>query len=529
MKRTLKGSKKYKQIELGRVRRGMIFSWIFSLIIPIVIITAFNVLTYGDNALKVITHPNFFNRYVFQLKELNEPEYLSKTLENLVIDEPSEAALSKEITDFKNTAITEANEDMYQDMMVLVRKNARVVFSQNFGTLSEKQISGFQRLSAAILPPFQPGRSTNNEMLFHETGYVISRQMDFYFDDHSKGSIFILRKYTNVPGKIAAIVGKNILYVIALMFLFHTLFAVRMSKRFTRPLKNMITATEEVMAGNYEYQIPIERKTVLRLLSSALNDMIEELNKGKLYRERMEATRSEFIANLSHDMKTPLTSIKIHAQAIKDGIVNTPEKMDKYIDNILKKSSDMDVMLDELKIFSELSLGTGNYAMDIVNFEYFLMDVVDELKYDVNAKDIELLVESNVTHPFLKFDPTKIKRLITNITFNSVKYAEKRPLKILFELSELLEESQHCIQLVISDNGRGVSDDKLEKIFDQHYRVDPARNQTISGSGLGLSIAKSIIEHHGGSIMAQRSALGGLAIVINFKCEVNDIEKNSNC
>lgn len=505
--------------EVRHIRFIMILSWAFSIFIPIALVLGINVITYGPNSFSFITNPDYFNKQVYQLHELNDTEHITKMAENVFITRPSEEKITHLLTDIYDIAANTDFRGPHKNYFILVRKGNDAIKSYDLGnTLSEEEIEKFDAVPRDILPPFQPGKETNNEILFHETGYVISRQMDFYFEDGDEGSMFFFAKYTNIPGKVASTIGKNLLWLVLFMFAFHTLLAVIMTRKITQPVQEVVNATEEVMAGNYKYQIELTQQPLLRNVSHAINEMIKDLDKGKKYQMMIETMRAEFIANLSHDIKTPLTSIKIHAQAIKDGIVSTPEKMDKYIDNILKKSDDMDDMLDELKVFNELELGTGNYVIETINFEYFLMDVVDELKYDVDSNNIELTVETHVNAPLMEFDPKKIKRVLSNITFNAVKYAEVRPLKIHFNLQETTINLEPCLELSIHDNGVGVSDNQLDKLFEQYYRVDPARNQTISGSGLGLSIAKSIVEHHGGKISAERSTLGGLAIKIIFKC-----------
>ncbi len=510
--------KRRRMKEVQKIRACMFLSWVFSIIIPIVLIIGINLMTHGSGAFEALTHPDYFSEQIYQLEELNDFEYITKTFENLTNEQPSQDAVNNLIA---RLSIGDTNEGK-DEGIIIIRKADEIVNSLKYGPpITGALLEKFNQLPSDILPEFHPGRETNNELLFNETGYVITRQQDFYFDDGDEGSVFYLRKYTDIPGKIAATVGRNVLYLLLMMFGVHAVMAYVMAKKFTRPVDLMVIATEEVTAGNYNYRIPIAQPNLLAQLSSSLNDMIVELDKGKRYQERIESVRAEFIANMSHDMKTPLTSIKIHAQAINDGIVNTPEKMDKYIQNILKKSSDMESMLDELKVLNDLELGTGSYNMQQINFKHFLVDAVEELQYDVGSDTIELGVFTTVEKAVMTFDPMKIKRVINNITFNAVKYASIRPLKINFDLSENVDGNKTGIKFVISDNGVGVADEEYEKLFNQHYRVDPSRNQTISGSGLGLSIAKSIIEHHGGDIYAEKSNLGGLAIVICLNCEVS--------
>lgn len=508
--------------EVRHVRRMMFFSWAFSILIPIGLIIVMNLMTYGSNTVNFFMKPDFFNKQVYQLYELNTGEYFRKQINSFTIEQPSAAEVIISIQEFADEYALLDTESRFDKVFLVIRRNDEILMTKSLETeLTDEDREKFARLPENILPEFKPGRETNNEILFHQTGYVIASQQDFYYDDGSEGTIFAFHKYTNIPGKIASTIGRNLLYVFFMMFFFHMVMAYVMTKRVTRPVQEIVYATEEVSLGNYDYQIPIGDQPFLGSISESINSMIVELDKGKKVQDKIDTMRSEFIANVSHDMKTPLTSIKIHAQAIKDGIVTTPDKMERYLDNILVKSNDMDTMLDELKLYNELELGTGNYTMQLINFKHFLEDAVEELQYDVASEFISLNLEMQVEDPVLEFDPKKMKRVLNNITFNAIKYAEVRPLRVDFNLIEVMREGHLCIELRIQDNGVGVAEEEYEKLFKQHYRVDPARNQTISGSGLGLSIAESIVNHHGGCIHAEKSDLGGLAIVINLNCEVS--------
>ncbi len=390
--------------EVRNVRKMMFFSWAFSILIPIVLIIVINLMSYGSNAINFIMKPDFFNKQVYQLNELNPGEYLRKTANNFLIDQPTTADVIVKIEELSEEFKLIDIEHRFDNVFIVVRKNNDILMTENFGQdMSAEDRDKFNRLPEDILPLFKPGRETQNELLFHETGYVIASQQDFYYADGSEGSIFAFHKYTNIPGKIASTIGRNILYVFLMMFFFHMVMGFFMTKRVTKPVQAIVNATEEVSLGNYKYQIPIGNQPFLGSISESINSMIVELDRGKQVQDKIDSLRSEFIANVSHDMKTPLTSIKIHAQAIKDGIVQTPEKMDRYIDNILNKSIDMDTMLDELKLYNELELGTGNYIMQPINFRDFIEDAVDELRYDVSTENVNLNLEVYVEQCTMEF------------------------------------------------------------------------------------------------------------------------------
>lgn len=497
-----------------KLRGSMFFMWMISLLIPIVILVSYNYMLYGPKAFTFLTNPEFFNREVWQMERYNSFEHTSRYFNNLILENPDS------VLDIKNHDAILNEEDIRRyEMIVLIRRNDKVISINDLNTKVGKEVTEkMQGLSGNILPKFKGARETNNEELFIKTGYVVLRQMDFYFNDGDEGSIFILRKFTNIPGRITQAVMQNIILIIVTMALMQAFFSYKMSRSITRPIDDMITATNHVRDGNFSYRMKSRTKGILNELVLAINDMIIDLDAGRKYRKQIEKSRQEFLASLSHDLKTPMTAIKIHIDAIRDGIVNTPEKMDKYLSNIHRKVQDMDGMLEELKTFSELETGIGNYTFHSVNLSAVIEDILDEFRYEIAGRPIEINYSSNITEDnMVEMDVEKMKRVVLNIITNSIKYGKVDPLVIDVSVKNVIYNEVAGLQLIIKDNGVGVPKDKLEKIFEKFYRVDEARSHQQPGSGLGLSIAKTIVEQHGGRIEGRGGLDEGLEICITLQ------------
>ncbi len=182
-----------------------------------------------------------------------------------------------------------------------------------------------------------------------------------------------------------------------------------------------------------------------------------------------------------------------------DGIANTPEKMDKYIRTIYNKANDMDRLINELSLYSGIDTNRIPYNFHRLNVADYFQDCLEEVGLDLESEDIELSY-SNLVSPetMVIADPEQLKRVINNIINNSVKYQDKKPGMIDIRILDEIDS----IRIEIEDNGRGIAQRDLPKIFERFYRTDASRNSTKGGSGIGLSIVKKIMEDHGGYIWA---------------------------
>jgi signal transduction histidine kinase len=192
--------------------------------------------------------------------------------------------------------------------------------------------------------------------------------------------------------------------------------------------------------------------------------------------------------------------------------------MDKYIKTIYNKSSDLDSLIDELFLFSKLDLNKLPFNFEKIDLCAYLEDCMDDLRFDLEKKNISLNFNDKCKKTYkVSADREKLKRVITNIIGNSVKYMDKE----LGQINVNLKHSDEYVIIEIRDNGKGISKDSLSFVFDRFYRADPSRNRTTGGSGLGLSIAKKIIEDHGGTIWAKSEENIGTSIFFTLKKVIN--------
>lgn len=263
--------------------------------------------------------------------------------------------------------------------------------------------------------------------------------------------------------------------------------------------------------------------------SDEIGSLLQEFNDMKrrvqnsIERERAyEENRRYLISGLSHDIKTPITTVKGYLEGIIDGVATTEEKRHRYLEITYEQVLYMEELVNDLFLYSRLNLGEELFSMTTIDYTDFFNDLIDEVEEEISQLDGILLKQTVKKSFFGKGDPMKLRRVFRNIINNSIKYNNQDQLV----LNMTLEEQPKSLRFIISDNGPGIPMEKADNIFGRFTRLDVSRNIT-NGTGLGLSICKEIVEHHGGAIRVIPTVIGGLSIEVVLPKEVGH-ETNPN-
>ncbi|MCR4787087.1 MAG: HAMP domain-containing histidine kinase [Lachnospiraceae bacterium] len=310
----------------------------------------------------------------------------------------------------------------------------------------------------------------------------------------------------------------SIVFILALTGI---LLTVWIAKGLIDPINQLNVAMQNIAEGNLEYRLPENAGGEFENLYKNYEDMRLRLKESADEKLVSETQNRELVSNITHDLKTPITSIKGYVEGIMDGVADTPEKMDKYIKTIYNKANDMDKLINELTVYSGIDSNRVPYHFLRLNVADYFGDCIEEVGLDLESKNIKLDY-SNLTPPDTQIiaDPEQLKRVINNIIGNSVKYIDRT--KIPQIDIRILDEAD-AVRIEIEDNGRGISAKDLPNIFERFYRSDSSRNSSRGGSGIGLSIVKKIVEDHGGYIWATSKENEGTCMHIVFrKYEIAD-------
>lgn len=337
----------------------------------------------------------------------------------------------------------------------------------------------------------------------------------FFFIEIFLGQLFFIYFKGNLEGnELELFVRLRFIAMIIVLILTNGLLTYYVSKSIIHPIKKLTIAARKISEGDLEYKITSNKKDELGELTNTFDAMRIKLKEAKDSQQQYEENRKELIASISHDLKTPLTSIKGYIIGLKDGVANTPEKMERYLNTIYHTVDDMDKLIDELFLYSKLELEKVTFHLEEVDLYSFFADFVDELAFQLEKERGSAKLFAHKDDSFLvTADREKLKRVVTNIIQNSLKYIDKEKKEIKVYLTSCDDK----VTVEIKDNGIGIEKKDLAYLFDSFYRTDSSRNSSTGGSGLGLAIVKKIIEGLGGTVWAESEFGKGTSIFFTLK------------
>lgn len=291
-------------------------------------------------------------------------------------------------------------------------------------------------------------------------------------------------------------------------------FSIQMRNRVMKPIEKLRVAVDEISKGHYGYQVEEEPGNLVGDLITSFNKMSCELKEANAKNEKYERNRKELIAGISHDLKTPITSIVGYVDAIQSGVANSDEKRNTYLSIIGSNAQYTNKLIDDLFLFSKLDINQMKYEFVDMPIKDFLTDVIIEKQLELEESGVNVSFKMDVSDSMhLPLDGKMVYRIMSNILSNAVKYGDPDQPTIIIEADEIEEG----VKVAITDNGKGISKNELKQIFDVFYRADSSRNKDIGGSGLGLAIAKQLVEAHGGTIGATSVVGKGTTITFTLK------------
>jgi signal transduction histidine kinase len=207
--------------------------------------------------------------------------------------------------------------------------------------------------------------------------------------------------------------------------------------------------------------------------------------------------RSDFISNVTHELKTPLTSIRMYAESLLMGRIGSGTSRNSYLSIVISESERLKRMINNILEFSKMEKARQQVHPVIANLSKILSSSIQELNYWMKERHFNLLTEID-TKIMVRVDPDKLQQVYTNLLNNAVKYSEDQT-----TIRIRLYKNSNSIITEIEDQGRGIPEDQLNRIFEEFYRVESEDHGNIAGTGLGLTVAREIIEAHGGKIKVE--------------------------
>ena len=269
----------------------------------------------------------------------------------------------------------------------------------------------------------------------------------------------------------------------------------RVTGRLSATLKELRRAADDLREGDLDHEILSCRERELDELAQSLEGVRQRLKAASLAEAAAQEERGLLMANLSHDLRTPVTAIKGYVEGIRDGVASTPEKRDHYLEVVYAKTLVLEGLVGNMTDFSEYELGRMQYHFERVELSAFLADLIPEYQADVRGREMAFVAKPLASPATVTADRGKLKRVLDNLVSNAVKYGRPGGTVVL-----AAEGYRQGVILSGSDDGRGIPEEALAHVFDSFFRADAARSSSVPGSGLGLAICKSIAESHHGKL-----------------------------
>lgn len=285
-------------------------------------------------------------------------------------------------------------------------------------------------------------------------------------------------------------------------------------------LRHVISELHYIAAGHFEHRISFAVRTDLQRVIDSINSLVDSTVNSINEEKQIEKSKDELITNVSHDIRTPLTSIIGYLGLLKAG-VSDPAAQKKYINIAYTKAEQMKSLTNDL--FDYTTLKSVDTKLNIAPLHIFSMmeQVAAGFELEAEKKRIAIEVEARPKNLTIQADAEKLVRVYNNLISNAFKYGNGA--SKIWLVANLINKQE--VELRVENNGAPIPQDSLKKIFDRFYRVETSRNQKTGGIGLGLSIAKSVVDLHGGTISC-KSTSQKTSFIIRLPLKVSDVAKS---
>lgn len=308
-----------------------------------------------------------------------------------------------------------------------------------------------------------------------------------------------------------------IAFVIAFFFVW--LMSKRMADSILKPLQEISAVIRKADFGKEKIEFQNYSYSELQEITDALQTMNNQIAKNLENLEREKQIRQEFFTNASHELKTPLTSIRGYSELLRQHAITDPDQIDHCLDCVLKESDHMTKLINDILTISKLEAKDYVVQKSHIKLKDLLENVLNSLS--VQAKAMNLDIDASCENVTVYANLDHIQGILYNLISNAIKYNKPNG-KIIIIIKERLDN----ILIKVMDTGIGISKEDQEKVFQRFYRVDKQRSKIVAGTGIGLAIVKHIVQFYNGSISLKSKENEGTSIEISLPIMVNEEPNN---
>ena len=303
--------------------------------------------------------------------------------------------------------------------------------------------------------------------------------------------------------------------LLILLMLFAAVVSLALGYALARALAGRVSALQRgaqaIANGDLRARVVAAGSDELAMLAEQFNRMAEQLSAAETERARLESTRRDLIAAISHDLRTPLASLRVMTEALADGMIDDPATTARYLATMRSQIGQLSGLIDDLFELAQLDAGALTLDLQRTPIAELIDDAVDGLQPQATARGVQLSSNAPTSLAPLVIAPQKIGRVLANLLSNAIRHTSAGGnVTVAAGLAPAELSARRAVLVEVADNGEGIAPEDLPYIFERFYRGEKSRSRATGGAGLGLAIARGIVEAHGGRIWAERAERGAL-------------------
>ncbi len=312
---------------------------------------------------------------------------------------------------------------------------------------------------------------------------------------------------------------RSIIFIAGLIVLLSvTVVSVLLSRKISGPLVELANSVEEIRRGNMDKRIEARTGDEIGMVAGTINDLLDKVNEDIGKMRKLEKFRSEFLGNVSHELRTPIFSLQGYIETLLGGAVDDTDVNRDFLQKAYTHATRLNNLLGDLINISQIESGEMKMSFHYFGAKEFLGNVIREMQSVAEQHHVVLRGRYPAGSDQLRVygDKQRLSQVMRNLIENSIKYN-----KPYGEVIVGFERKKESVRILVSDNGIGIPEEHLPRIFERFYRIDRDRSRDVGGTGLGLAIVKHIIEAHGSSVHV--SSTPGKGSVFSFELRMDHV------
>ena len=302
----------------------------------------------------------------------------------------------------------------------------------------------------------------------------------------------------------------NIFIIVSIGLL---IFTILVDRWINTPIRKVADFAKNIKDGNFENRIKIKSSDEIGELAKNMNQLAETIEADISNMKKMEDVRTEFLSNVTHELKTPIASIVGYLETLKDGALKDKDVNKTFIKRSLKNAKRLEALVTDLVDISRIETGEMEIQLEKVNIQPILEEVVNDARQRNRNLELDIKLSLGDQKEIVVYgNSDRLRQVFDNLVSNAIRYTESGNVIISAEIRDTE------VEFTVSDTGMGLDSDSIERIFERFFRTDDARKIVRGGTGLGLAICKHIIEAHNSSLSVYSIEKEGSKFAFSLEC-----------